>query len=214
MNQFKDVFLGKSKRDYTRAVTTQKCIRVGGKHNDLDNVERHTTRHLTFFRDVGQTFPSATILRKRRSPMRGRCRRGCSASIRSGFGLRSSRMMMRRLLCGKSTCLRSGLSGFARRRISWAMGDTGPCGPCSEHCSFTTGGRKLWSCEEPEGRSVGRAVFGILELRLSCNMSGMQVAQDDAIAKTVDRHRGGAGASGSAENGGRHCLPNRYPERA
>src|SRR5271154_564243 len=52
MNQFKDVFLGKSKRDYTRATTTQKCVRVGGKHNDLDNVG-HTSRHLTFFEMLG-----------------------------------------------------------------------------------------------------------------------------------------------------------------
>src|ERR1700676_5004106 len=52
MNQFKDVFLGQSKRDYTRATTTQKCIRVGGKHNDLENVG-HTSRHLTFFEMLG-----------------------------------------------------------------------------------------------------------------------------------------------------------------
>ena len=52
MNQFKDVFLGFSKRDYTRATTSQKCIRVGGKHNDLENVG-HTSRHLTFFEMLG-----------------------------------------------------------------------------------------------------------------------------------------------------------------
>src|SRR6266446_5749571 len=52
MNQFKDVFLGKTVRDYTRAATSQKCIRVGGKHNDLENVG-HTKRHLTFFEMLG-----------------------------------------------------------------------------------------------------------------------------------------------------------------
>ena len=52
MNQFKDVFLGKSKRDYNCAATSQKCIRVGGKHNYLDNVG-HTARHLTFFEMLG-----------------------------------------------------------------------------------------------------------------------------------------------------------------
>ncbi len=48
MNQFKDVFLGKEKRSYKRAVSIQKCVRAGGKHNDLDNVG-FTKRHLTFF---------------------------------------------------------------------------------------------------------------------------------------------------------------------
>src|SRR4030065_274278 len=52
MNQFKDFFLGKSEREYKRATTSQKCIRVGGKHNDLDNVG-HTSRHMTFFEMLG-----------------------------------------------------------------------------------------------------------------------------------------------------------------
>src|SRR6188472_2908086 len=52
MNQFKDVFLGMEKRDYTRAVSSQKCVRAGGKHNDLDNVG-YTRRHQTFFEMLG-----------------------------------------------------------------------------------------------------------------------------------------------------------------
>src|SRR5258707_13876781 len=52
MNQFKDVFLGREKRDYARAASSQKCVRAGGKHNDLENVGR-TARHLTFFEMLG-----------------------------------------------------------------------------------------------------------------------------------------------------------------
>ena len=67
MNQFKDVFLGKSHRDYSRAATSQKCIRVGGKHNDLENVG-HTSRHLTFFEMLGN-FSFWGLLQSRSHPL-------------------------------------------------------------------------------------------------------------------------------------------------
>jgi len=55
MVQFKDVFTGREKRDYQRATTSQKCVRAGGKHNDLENVG-FTARHLTFFEMLGKLF--------------------------------------------------------------------------------------------------------------------------------------------------------------
>ena len=69
MNQFKDVFLGLEKRDYTRATTSQKCVRAGGKHNDLENVG-FTNRHHTFSR-CWAIFPSATTSKKTPSPTPG-----------------------------------------------------------------------------------------------------------------------------------------------
>ena len=71
MNQFKDVFLGTGKREYVRAADTQKCIRVSGKHNDLEEVGRDTYHH-TFF-EMLATGRSATTTRKRPLPGHGSC---------------------------------------------------------------------------------------------------------------------------------------------
>jgi alanyl-tRNA synthetase len=71
MVQFKRTFLGEEKRDYVRATTSQKCVRAGGKHNDLENVG-YTARHHTFSK-CWATFPSATTSRKKLSILHGIC---------------------------------------------------------------------------------------------------------------------------------------------
>jgi len=130
MNQFKDVFLGDSPRDYKRATTSQKCIRVGGKHNDLDNVG-HTTRHLTFFEmlgnfSFGDYFKIDAI----------RCAWEVSTQI---FGLDPDRIWPtvfrdddEAFELWKKYVPENRITRFGAKENFWAMGDTGPCGPCSE----------------------------------------------------------------------------------
>ena len=130
MNQFKDVFLGKSQRDYTRATTSQKCIRVGGKHNDLENVG-HTTRHLTFFEMLGN-FSFGDYFKKDAIAFAWEV----STQV---FGLEADRIW--------PTVFRDDdesfelwthyvpaerITRFGEKENFWSMGDTGPCGPCSE----------------------------------------------------------------------------------
>ncbi|MCE2982938.1 MAG: alanine--tRNA ligase, partial [Parachlamydia sp.] len=130
MNQFKDVFLGKSQRDYSRAATSQKCIRVGGKHNDLDNVG-HTSRHLTFFEMLGN-FSFGDYFKKEAIQFAWEA----STEI---FGFDPEKIW--------PTVFREDdeafelwtkyvpaerITRFDEKDNFWAMGDTGPCGPCSE----------------------------------------------------------------------------------
>lgn len=130
MNQFKDIFLGRSKRDYTRAVSTQKCIRVGGKHNDLDNVG-HTTRHLTFFEMLGN-FSFGDYFKKEAisyawditQHVFGLDPDKVWASVYKdddeAYALWEKHLPQKRIV------------RFGEKENFWAMGDTGPCGPCSE----------------------------------------------------------------------------------
>ncbi len=130
MNQFKDVFLGKSKRDYTRAATTQKCIRVGGKHNDLDNVG-HTSRHCTFFEMLGN-FSFGDYFKKEAigyawdvvCHVYGFDPEKVWVSVYKdddeAFALWEKHIPSKKIV------------RFGEKENFWAMGDTGPCGPCSE----------------------------------------------------------------------------------
>ena len=130
MNQFKDVFLGKSKRDYTRATTTQKCIRVGGKHNDLENVG-HTSRHLTFFEMLGN-FSFGDYFKKEAI--------GYAWDVTQHvFGLNPEKVWIsvykeddEAFALWESHIPQKRIVRFGEKENFWAMGDTGPCGPCSE----------------------------------------------------------------------------------
>jgi alanyl-tRNA synthetase len=136
MNQFKDVFLGKEKRDYTRATSSQKCVRAGGKHNDLENVGR-TARHHTFFEMLGN-FSFGDYFKEGAVDF-------AWEFLTKDMGLRPDRMVAT-VFAGESGIPRDSeaygfwAKYFPAKRIHelgmhdnfWAMGDTGPCGPCSE----------------------------------------------------------------------------------
>ncbi|MCS6953609.1 MAG: alanine--tRNA ligase [Bryobacterales bacterium] len=132
MNQFKDVFLGREKRDYTRAVSAQKCVRAGGKHNDLDNVG-YTRRHHTFFEMLGN-FSFGDYFKAEAIAFAWEL-------VTKEFGLPKDRMYFTVFReDDEAELLWQKVTGFPKSRIYrldekdnfWQMGDTGPCGPCSE----------------------------------------------------------------------------------
>lgn len=130
MNQFKDIFLGKDKRDYDSATTSQKCIRVGGKHNDLENVG-HTRRHLTFFEMLGN-FSFGAYGKKKAIQFAWelttdvlefepeRIWPSVYKDDDEAFELWRSHVPAERIV------------RFGEKENYWSMGSTGPCGPCSE----------------------------------------------------------------------------------
>jgi alanyl-tRNA synthetase len=132
MVQFKSVFTGVERRPYVRAVTAQKCVRAGGKHNDLDNVG-YTARHHTFFEMLGN-FSFGDYFKDRAIELAWRL-------VTKEFGLPDQRLVVT-VFSEDDEAFElwrkiSGLPTSQILRIStadnfWAMGDTGPCGPCSE----------------------------------------------------------------------------------
>src|SRR5579871_370078 len=143
MNQFKDVFLGLEKRDYSRATTSQKCVRAGGKHNDLENVG-FTNRHHTFFEMLGN-FSFGDYFKRDAiayawelitSPAWfGIPKEKLYVTIFEGAGPELG--MVPRDSEAEEAWLGQGVAkdrifeGNAKDNF-WQMGDTGPCGPCSE----------------------------------------------------------------------------------
>jgi len=142
MVQFKDVFVGKERRDYNRAVTSQKCLRAGGKHNDLENVG-FTARHHTFFEMLGNfsfgDYFKADAIRFAWEFVTGPKSQGCLGlepdriwvSVFEGYqGIPAddeAAELWRQVGVPEARILR-----FGKKDNFWQMGDTGPCGPCSE----------------------------------------------------------------------------------
>jgi alanyl-tRNA synthetase len=159
MNQFKDVFLGREKRPYTRAASSQKCVRAGGKHNDLENVG-HTARHHTFFEMLGN-FSFGDYFKKDAIAF-------AWEFLTRDMGLAKDRLKVT-IFKGEAGVPRDAEAhGFWREHVPadrilelgakdnfWAMGDTGPCGPCSE-IHFHQG--DTLPCPEVE---AGRACLGV-----------------------------------------------------
>ena len=146
MNQFKDCFLGAEKRAYVRATTSQKCVRAGGKHNDLENVGR-TARHHTFFEMLGN-FSFGDYFKKD------------AIAFAWSFLTEDLKLDKERLYVSvytnddEAADIWHNQEGVPRERIFrfeednfWQMGDTGPCGPCSE--IFYDNGPEI-GCDSPD----------------------------------------------------------------
>jgi alanyl-tRNA synthetase len=132
MNQFKDVFLGKEARDYSRATTAQKCVRAGGKHNDLENVG-YTARHHTFFEmlgnfSFGDYFKEDAI----RFAWEFLTRELSIPAEKLWVTVYKDDIEAEQIWFNKIGIDQQRFSRLGEKDNFWAMGDTGPCGPCTE----------------------------------------------------------------------------------
>jgi alanyl-tRNA synthetase len=162
MNQFKDVFLGTGRRDYVRAVDTQKCIRVSGKHNDLEEVGRDTYHH-TFFEMLGN-WSFGDYYKKEAI-------RWAWELLTETWGLDKKRLYATVFeadaeadqLWKTVTDIDHGhVMRFGKKDNFWEMGETGPCGPCSEvHFDMTPdlSGETLVNAGNPAVMEIWNLVF-------------------------------------------------------
>lgn len=162
MNQFKDVFLGTGKRDYTRAADTQKCIRVSGKHNDLEEVGRDTYHH-TFFEMLGN-WSFGDYYKKEAIEWAWEL-------LTKEWGLEKRRLYATvyetddeafELWKNATDIDPTHIQRFGKKDNFWEMGETGPCGPCSEiHIDLTPdlSGGNLVNAGDPRVMEIWNLVF-------------------------------------------------------
>ncbi|HET6438040.1 MAG TPA: alanine--tRNA ligase [Anaeromyxobacter sp.] len=157
MNQFKDVFTGKERRDYSRATSSQKCVRAGGKHNDLENVG-FTARHHTFFEMLGN-FSFGDYFKKdaiawawewvTSDRWLGIPRERLAATVFAGEGSLPWDEEAYELWRAQGIPAER-IHKLGKKDNFWEMGDTGPCGPCSEIHFFQS--EQIPCAEEEAGR--------------------------------------------------------------
>ena len=194
MNQFKDVFLGQEKRAYSRAASSQKCVRAGGKHNDLENVG-YTRRHHTFFEMLGN-FSFGDYFKADAIEF-------AWDLITKDYGLPKDKLYVTVFReDDDAEELWQKVTGIPKSRIFrldekdnfWQMGETGPCGPCSE-IHYDLGPEAAEAGREDEefpsdagGRFV--EIWNLVFMQYDRDLS----RQADAAAAALDRYRHGAGA--------------------
>ena len=211
MNQFKDLFLGAEKRDYARATTSQKCVRAGGKHNDLENVG-FTRRHHTFFEMLGnfsfgdyfkrdaiafawELVTSEEWLGIPKDRLYVTIFEGADGVPRDDEAESSGWTWASRKSASSSTALKDNF---------WQMGETGPCGPCSEiffdmglEAAETPGVDLPFGQDEARYVEIWNLVFMQFDRSAIVDPAGKTTSlQTDAAAQALDRHRHGPGARG------------------
>ena len=176
MVQFKNVFTGMEKRPYTRATTAQKCVRAGGKHNDLDNVG-YTARHHTFFEMLGN-FSFGDYFKPDAIEW-------AWSLVTKEFGLPKDKLTVTVFSeDDEAHALWKKIAGIPDSRIIriptsdnfWSMGDTGPCGPCSE--IFYDHGDKIWGGPPGSAEADGDRFIEIWNLVF---MQYEQLSKDERV---------------------------------
>ena len=211
MVQFKNVFTGVEKRPYQRATTSQKCVRAGGKHNDLDNVG-YTARHHTFFEMLGN-FSFGDYFKDRAIELAWNL-------VTKEFGLPKDKLTATVYIDDDEAFgLWKKIAGLPESRIIriagsdnfWQMGDTGPCGPCSE--IFYDHGDKVWGGPPGSAEADGDRFIEIWNL-VFMQFEQLGAWRPQSAAEAVDRYRRGAGAHRGRAAGQARQLRHRSVRRA
>ncbi|SLN54378.1 Alanine--tRNA ligase [Roseovarius gaetbuli] len=188
MVQFKNCFTGVEHRDYTRATTSQKCVRAGGKHNDLDNVG-YTARHHTFFEMLGN-FSFGDYFKEQAIPY-------AWDLLTKDFGIDKSKLLVTVYHTDEEAASiwkkYAGLSDDRIIRIAtddnfWSMGATGPCGPCTE--IFYDHGPDIWGGPPGSAEEDGDRFIEIWNLVFMQNERFEDGTQRDLDMQSIDTGMG------------------------